>query len=78
MGRVRRPKILRFPLKMMIFEENVIFLDPGDVPGGFMEVPGGCRVVIWVYYVGIYVFVRIGGGFYENFGGICEEKLEFR
>ena len=61
MGRLWRPKILRFPLKIMIFQENMIFLDDRNVPGGFMKVPGGLRVVIYVYFVGIYVFVRIGG-----------------
>ena len=32
-----------------------------------MMVPGGFRVGIYVYYGGIYVFGRIGGGIYEKF-----------
>ena len=35
-----------FSMKIKVFEQNGGILSLGDVPGGFMEVPGGCRVVI--------------------------------
>ena len=45
-GRFRRSKIFRFPLKIMISEQNGDSLALGNRPKGSGEVPGGCRVGI--------------------------------
>ncbi len=78
MGRLRRPKILNFPLKIMILKENGGIIDLWDRSNGSWEVPRGFMVPKWVYYGGTYDFMRISGGFARNFVGNWEGKGDFR
>ena len=62
----------------MIFDENPGFCDSGKQFYGFLEVPRGFMVRIYVYYGGIYAFIWIGGGFPENFVGNWKGTDDFR
>ena len=61
----------------MILKQNEGILDLWDRSKGFWEVPRGFIVPKWVYYGGTYVFMRIGGGLAENFGGNWEGMGDF-
>ena len=71
-------KFLKFPLKIIIFDENSGFCASGKQFYGFLEVPRGFMVRIYVYYGGIYVFIGIGCGFPEKFVRIWKGMGDFR